>query len=209
MPSSRSKPDQLPQPLSAIGQLVGSVPPLLPGEPAEVYARGLQATIEELGAHTPLQVYLAEQIFDCLWWVRRYEQQKRSLVIETAASMLFGGRPRRMAPALDEAEVRDALAANDWNHAQVRAALRNRAHTPESILQEAMGERQGAIAALDQQIGLRLKTMQGLQASYEVLVTRKLHAERLKLQNDLLRRDLQAIDVQEVARDDGPQGPGQ
>ncbi len=54
-------------PFSQISQLIGATSPLLPGEPADAYKAGLQATIAELGATTPLQIYLAEKIFDCLW----------------------------------------------------------------------------------------------------------------------------------------------
>lgn len=40
---------------------------ILPGESAEMYSRGLQSTVDELGAKTELQVYLAEKIFQCIW----------------------------------------------------------------------------------------------------------------------------------------------
>ena len=51
---------------SSIAQLVG-VSPVLPGESAELYQYGLASTVKELGAETPLQIYLAEKIFECLW----------------------------------------------------------------------------------------------------------------------------------------------
>lgn len=50
------------------------------------------------------------------------------------------------------------------------------------------------IQKLDQLIALRVKTLMQLQQSYEALVNRSVLQERLKLQNDLLRRELQAID---------------
>lgn len=43
---------------SSIIQLVG-VSPVLPGESEVVYQQGLLATVQELGASTPLQIYLA------------------------------------------------------------------------------------------------------------------------------------------------------
>jgi hypothetical protein len=43
-----------------------------------------------------------------------------------------------------------------------------------------------------------MKTLMQLQQSYEALVNRSIMQERLKLQNELLKRDLEAIDVQEV-----------
>ena len=60
---------------STISQLV-SVSQVLPGESESIYQQGLVATVKELGAETPLQIYLAEKIYECLWWMRRYENQK-------------------------------------------------------------------------------------------------------------------------------------
>jgi hypothetical protein len=42
-----------------------------------------------------------------------------------------------------------------------------------------------AITELDARIELKLKTLKGFQGSYKVLVSRKLHIERLRLQNEL------------------------
>jgi len=55
--------------------------PILPGETADLYQTSLEALIKELGASSVLQVYLAEKIHECLWWMRRYEEQKRATVI--------------------------------------------------------------------------------------------------------------------------------
>jgi hypothetical protein len=72
---------------SSISSLLGVVQ-VLPGESEEVYQSGLIATIAELGAETPLQIYLAEKIFECLWWMRRYEEQKRAALIYEMARLL-------------------------------------------------------------------------------------------------------------------------
>lgn len=45
---------------SPITQILRSTP-ALPGESQEVYQQGLLDTIKELGASTPLQIYLAEK----------------------------------------------------------------------------------------------------------------------------------------------------
>ena len=50
---------------SAISKLVGATP-VLPGESEAIYQQGLVATVDELGAETPLQIYLAEKIYECL-----------------------------------------------------------------------------------------------------------------------------------------------
>ena len=67
---------------------------------------------------------------------------------------------------------------------------------------------------LDQSIALKAQSLSGIQKSYEALVSRSVMQERLKLQNDLLKRDLQAIDISAVERnadlpDDQPQSAGQ
>jgi hypothetical protein len=43
-------------------------------------------------------------------------------------------------------------------------------------------------------VALKAKTLAGFQASYEVLVNRKVNAERMRLQNALMQRDLGAIE---------------
>lgn len=50
------------------------------------------------------------------------------------------------------------------------------------------------ILQLEEMIALKAKTLAGFQTSYEVLSNRKVNAERLELQNSLMRRDLQAIE---------------
>ena len=58
--------------LSAISSVLRSKP-VLPGESQSDYQRGLTQLIAELEAKSVLQIYLAEKIYDCLWWIRRYE----------------------------------------------------------------------------------------------------------------------------------------
>jgi hypothetical protein len=41
------------------------VVPILPGETADIYQKSLDMLIEELGARSVLQVYLAEKIHEC------------------------------------------------------------------------------------------------------------------------------------------------
>jgi hypothetical protein len=91
MSTKKSSVKSLQVSLSAISQLVGA-PPVLPGEPENVYQQGLLATVQELGATTPLQVYLAEKIFECMWWMRRYENQKRATVNHAMAKALARAR---------------------------------------------------------------------------------------------------------------------
>ena len=177
---------------SSVSEVLG-ITPVLPGESMEVYQRGLLATIQELGATTPLQIYLAEKIYECLWWMRRYENQKRATLIHSMAGLLD---PNHFSKAVSDAAAwaMEALFSNriDDEFTEVLDGLNL---TMESLTQKALEICQFKLESLDEMIALKAKTLAGFQASYEALVNRSVLQERLKLQNDLLRRDLQTIDV--------------
>ncbi len=187
-------------PISQISQLIGATSPMLPGEPVDAYKAGLQATIVELGAVTPLQIYLAEKIFDCLWWIRRYESLKRASIVRAMASMLI---PNRLETRLSTgtAHITQALLDNKLNDPVLVKAMEQYNYTLEILTQEAMAARREQLSKVDEQIALRIKTLGGLQSSYETLVNRRIHIERLQLQNELLRRDLEAVDVEAIVHD--------
>ena len=91
---------------SEISKLLGAKP-VLPGENADEYAAGLAALIAELDAKTVLQIYLAEKIYDCLWWIRRYEAQKRMVMIAQMAEIV---QDHYLAKStIDAVELREAL----------------------------------------------------------------------------------------------------
>ena len=177
---------------SSVSEVLG-ITPVLPGESMEVYQRGLLATIQELGATTPLQIYLAEKIYECLWWMRRYENQKRATLIHSMAGLLD---PNHFSKAVSDAAAwaMEALFSNriDDEFTKVLDGLNL---TMESLTQKALEICQFKLESLDEMIALKAKTLAGFQASYEALVNRSVLQERLKLQNNLLRRDLQTIDV--------------
>lgn len=175
---------------SSITQLVGASP-VLPGESADLYQYGLTSTVKELGAETPLQIYLVEKIFECLWWMRRYENQKHATLIRSMASALdpnkiVGDVSRR------EAWVMAALFANRIDD-EFNELLQEQNLTLDSLNQKALAKTRQALEGLDQMIALKAKTLAGFQASYEVLVNRKNNIERMQLQNKLMQRDLGAI----------------
>ncbi len=181
--------------LSQISQLIGTVPALLPEEPEDIYLAGLQATITELEATTPLQVYLAEKIFDCIWWIRRYETHKRSTVVRAMGERLGRKTQDEEEDSFDRAMLMMALSENRWDFDPLQERLDHYSLTPEVLLQEAMQNCRGYLQQIEENIALKVKTLSGLQASFEPLANRRLHAERLSLQHELLRRDLEAIDV--------------
>ena len=178
---------------SPITQILGSTP-VLPGESQEIYQQGLVATIQELGASTPLQVYLAEKIYECLCWMRRYENQKRATLIHSMAVILETDKYARGVSEL-QAWVMDALYANRIDD-EFNELLDEHNLTMETLTQKAMASSRPVFESLDQMIALNAKTLTGFQASYEVVVNRKVNAERMRLQNALMQRDLGAIENQ-------------
>lgn len=166
--------------------------PVLPGESAAAYRRGVQAAALELGAQTPLQVYLAEKIFACLWWMRRYEGHKRATLVREMATLLEPGAGPAHA---DRREMLVDMILTGPAGREVLAAIERRGYSPESLRQLALARCRPHLQYADEQVALKAKTLAGLQASYEVLANRGLNAERMRLQNALLRRDLGALDA--------------
>jgi hypothetical protein len=214
MSNSKRSVDKAVQVISSpITQILGSTP-VLPGESQEVYQQGLLATIQELGASTPLQIYLAEKIYECLWWMRRYESQKRATLIHSMAGILETDKYARGVSDL-QAWVVDALHANRID-AEFNGLLDEQNLTMETLTQKAMANSRSIFESIDQMIALNAKTLAGFQASYEVVVNRKVNAERMRLQNALMQRDLGAIENQptldepkNVNKDKRPKASGQ
>ncbi len=175
---------------------------LLPGESAEIYKAGLLGTINELGATTHLQIYLAEKIFQCLWWMRRYELQKQASIINSMVDLLKAyDTPKSQIHALTH-----NLQAQLWNDPKMKQVIEAAGYTPESLSARAMTKAREEIQKIDALIALRVKALGQLQQSYEALVNRSVMQERLKLQNELLKRDLQAIEVKVVEQVDSEEG---
>jgi len=166
----------------------------LPGESPDQYQMSLDTLLIELGATTVLQVYLAEKIHECLWWIRRYEAQKRATIIAGMALIADGGFNHKVTEKQEH--VRNSLFVDTIDKKTAQALSQER-HTLESLQQEAMGKKQSELLQLDQQVALQMKILTGMQRSYEVASNRKLHRERLQLQNGLLRCDLLGIEVAE------------
>ena len=178
---------------SPISQILGSSP-VMPGESEAVYRQGLIASVQELGATTPLQIYLAEKIYECLWWMRRYENQKRATLIRKMAQILAPSGAGSEVTEL-EAAVTEQLHNNHIDDALKSLFLRHKLDMA-SLTQKAMAHSRLEHVSLDEMIAVKAKTLAGFQASYEVLVNRKVNAERMRLQNALMTRDLGAIDME-------------
>lgn len=176
---------------SSLTQILGSTS-VLPGESQVVYQHGLVETIQELSATTPLQIYVAEKIYECLWWMRRYENQKRATLIHSMAVILETDKYARGVTDL-QAWVIDALYTNRIDD-ELNGLLDEHNLTIETLTQKAMASSRSVFENLDQMIALNAKTLAGFQASYEVVVNRKVNAERMRLQIALMQRDLGAIE---------------
>jgi hypothetical protein len=66
-----------------------------------------------------LQIYLAEKIYDCLWWVRRYEAQKRAVMIPVMVEITQDHHPAK--GTIGAVEVREALISEDGTAAMFEA----------------------------------------------------------------------------------------
>lgn len=86
----------------------------------------------------------------------------------------------------------DALFANSIDD-EFNELLQKQNLTLDSLNQKAFAKSRQALESLDQMIALKAKTLAGFQASYEVLINRKINIERMQLQNALMQRDLGAI----------------
>ena len=181
---------------SPISQVLGTVS-VLPGESEEIYNEGLVATVQEMGATTPLQIYLAEKIYECLWWMRRYENQKRAALIHEMAKNITPRHKFSNAAELQALAIQ-VLEENSLTNKTFNEILGKQDLTLDSLKHQVITARRAELISLDNMIVLKAKTLTGFQSSYEALVNRSVLQERLKLQNDLLKRDLHAIEVTAV-----------
>jgi len=165
---------------------------VLPGESEQEYKTALTQTVLEFGATTPLQIYRAEKMFDCLWWMRRYERQKRAALLHHMVKILSEGRGA-LQSTKGKSKLLEALAANQTTPL-LKQALAAKDMTIDSLTQAAYEKGLGDQRTLDELIALKSRTLAGFQVSYEVLVNRKINRERLELQNALLRGNLNALE---------------
>jgi len=179
------------KPLSPISSVLGSKP-VLPGESQSDYQSGLTQLIAELEAKSVLQIYLSEKIYDCLWWIRRYEEQKRSVMVACIADIV--SEDFRAKDKVNLSELREALMSSNLSEETLRV-ISDLGHSIEDLRRHALTRRAREFRVLDEQIALQVKILAGFQASYEVAANRKLNTDRMALQNEMLRRDLEAITV--------------
>ena len=175
---------------AALSDFTASASPLLPGQSPEQYQTGLQSLIAELQAQTPMQVYLSQKMFDCMWWLRSYDLAKHSAIAEAMITIL-----KLDADEEEDWPVVQCLRNLDWNNSLVSESAQQWGHTVQSLHAQANTRSRDKLLNLEQLSAIRTKTLHQLQTSYEALVSRPILQERLKLQNQLMSRDLGAIEL--------------
>ena len=175
---------------------------VLPGESMAEYKSGLSALIQELGADTPLKVYLIENIHECILWIRRYRTQKHNAILKVVVNLLLSRQPGRTALDLaigsqSKSDPAFQRLLMDPADPEIQVLLQKASTTLASLQTEAMTLRSKELSSLDENIARQFKMLQGLQAEYERLENRKLKREYLQLQVENLRRDLNAIEQHE------------
>ncbi|MFC1831753.1 hypothetical protein ACFL0S_07000, partial [Thermodesulfobacteriota bacterium] len=139
------------------------------------------------------QVYLAEKIFECLWWIRRYEQQQRATIARKMVELLKDGQFSILTS--NDYKIVDTILDPVRRH-ELDELFKESSYTELSLMQEAFAKKKDELEIYNKQITVLAKNLSGFQASYEVLTSRKLHIERLRLQNKLLEKDLSAIEIE-------------
>ena len=171
--------------------LAGSTAVVIKGESQQEYDQGREATIRDIGAQSPLEVYLAEKMFDCLWWIRRLDAVRVDVIREG------------MVQALDyfqrNAEIRELIAREEWDDPAMQRALQKSDLTVDTLPAAGMIKAEKSLESMDKQTGFRMKMFRDLQKAYEAHTNRQLNTDRLTLQNRLLS---QHISVNEIKADD-------
>jgi hypothetical protein len=113
---------------TVMSDFTASASPVLPGQSLEQYQTGLQSLIAELQAQTPMQVYLEQKMFDCMWWLRSYDLAKHSAIAEEMISTL-----KLDADEEEDWAVVQCLRSLDWNNPLVSEAADQWGHTVQSL----------------------------------------------------------------------------
>ena len=167
--------------------LAGSTAVVIKGESQQEYDQGREATIRDLGAQSPLEVYLAEKMFDCLWWIRRLDVMRVDVIRDG------------MVQAIDyfhrNAQIRELIAKEAWDDPAMKEALDKSELTADTLTAAGMIKAEKSLESIDRQTGFRMKMFRDLQKSFEIHTNRRANSERLVLQNALLHRHVAAKDV--------------
>ena len=167
-------------------------PSLLPGECPDEYEQELQSLLDQAAASSPLCIFLIEQIYETMRWIRRHTADKRSLIINSMAAKLVNEdedtlfNKSLMYCYLEESSpssIRPELAE----------ALELRGETISSLRSKAMRFVHQDMRNIDRLVEQHLNTLRHLQKSLEQHEMKPRILARLDLQIENMRRDLEAI----------------
>jgi hypothetical protein len=167
--------------------LAGSTAVVIKGESQQEYDQGREATIRDLGAQSPLEVYLAEKMFDCLWWIRRLDVMRVDVIRQ--------GMFEALRHDFRRANIRRLIEQEAWDDPDLALALNNSGLTVNGLPAAGMVKSQKALESVDRQTALRMKMFRDLQKAYEAHTNRQLNTDRLTLQNRLLSQHLSVKDI--------------
>jgi hypothetical protein len=167
--------------------LAGGSLPMLPGESQDEYSQGLAELQTELQASTLFETYLVQKMFDCVWWVRRFDRMR--------ASVITDGIYDALSYAHQSDEMLRLIQAGQWDAEELEMAARFLNTTVDGLVALATNQNRHRLAKIDQQITDRLKMLKDLQKAYDQHVNRAFVRERMALQNQMLEQQLTAIDV--------------
>jgi len=167
--------------------LAGATDTVVESESQDEYNQGRLGTIQDLEAKSPLEIYLAEKIFDCVWWLRRLDRMRVTAIRSQMVERLDW---KDRTP-----EVRALIERSDWEHPTLQQALANTMLTAEELLTQGSRYAEHQIQTLDRQAVVRLKMLRDLQRAYEAHKNRPLIRQRFELQNQLLQQHLQEKDI--------------
>ena len=125
-----------------------------------------------------------------IWWIRQYEFAKHGVILNEMYNHL---RDEQGLCESKQLQLRHCLFSGDWSHKLVQRALSKVGHTPQSLYARAVENCSENLLVFEQLIALRTKTLAQFQNTYETLVNRPVLQERLRMQNELIARDLRAI----------------
>jgi hypothetical protein len=126
--------------------------------------------------------------------MRRYEQQKRDTILREMANILDISSQSRRISEIKQFYFR--LLQEETPSEELLDAMEVANHSIDTLRQDAMSRVSNELNDIDNRITFKAKTLAGFQASYEALVSRNINRERLELQNAILKRDLQAIEME-------------
>jgi len=165
----------------------------LPSESEEAYEAGLLLLIDELRASSPLQVFLVEQIYESMVWVKRCQRDKRGVIRRRMASLL--SEYPETTEEFEEGLIAVSENPDDEEWAEwLSDMLSRKNYSLETLELAATNSSLDTIKRMDDSIRLHMNNIRQVQRSLDVAEMKPLLKKRLELQVSHLERDLHVIE---------------